>query len=150
MNITEMTKKDFAAVPKLNLYKDWGKIAVNGHLNFNSIVVIPAENEDGSVILHDSGWGCMEFCLVDISNEPIGRIDVYTDVINLDGIGGYGDDWLDKVGHVPDSIPIHGWNMDLLPCGYLRIWARNGLFINNPLVGSNMELFAEDNKRMQK
>ena len=144
MKITDMTKQDFAAVPELDIINDWRKLAVNGHLNFNSIIVIPAENEDGTVILHDSGWGCMEFCLVDISNEPIGRIGGGTDVINLDGIGGYGDNWPSRLNNVPDTIPVHGWSMDLLPCGYLRIWARNGLFINDPLFGSNMELFAED------
>ena len=148
MDICNMSKQDFANVPYLDIYSNWNKLAPNGHLNFNSIIIIPVENEDGTVSLHDSGWGCMEFCLVDISNEPIGRIGGGTDVISLDGICGCGDNWIGKFGHVPDSIPIHGWTMDMLPCGYLRIWARNGLFINSRFVCSAMELFVEDDDMM--
>lgn len=143
MKITQMSKQDFATVQFLDLYNDWDKLAPNDRLEFNGLVIIPVENEDGAINLHDSGWGCMEFCLVDINDEPIGRIGGGSDVVNLDGIGGYGADWPSKYGRVPTQIPIHGWTLDLLPCGYLRIWAKRHLFINNRLICSNLEVFAE-------
>lgn len=146
MKITEMSKQDFASVPYLDTYHDWKKLAPNGHLEFNSLVIIPVENEDGTINLHDSGWGCMAFCLVDTNDEPIGKIGGGSDVVNLDGIGGYGADWLSKYNRVPKQIPIHGWTLDMLPCGYLRVWASNHLFINTQLICSSLELFAEDTR----
>ena len=89
MKITEMTKADFAAVPKLKLWSDWDKLAPTGKLLFHSFVIIPVER-DGEIDLHDSGWGCMEFCLVNNDLEPIGKVGGGSDVVNLDGIGGYG------------------------------------------------------------
>lgn len=147
MKITEMSKQDFASVPYLDIYSDWDKLAPNGHLEFDSFVIISLENEDGTITLHDSGWGCMAFCLIDENDEPIGKVGGGSDVVNLDGIGGYGDDWLAKYNKVPIQIPIHGWTLDLLPCGYLRVWARNHLFLNSRLICSSMEVFAEDEPR---
>lgn len=147
MNILNMSKQDFANVPYLDTYSDWEKLAPNGHLEFNSLVVIPVENEDGTIDLHDSGWGCMAFCLIGTNDEPIGKIGGCSDVLNLDGIGGYGEAWLSKYNEVPKQIPVHGWTIDLLPCGYLRVWSRNHLFINDRVIYSNMEVFAEDEPR---
>lgn len=147
MKITEMSKQDFASVPYLDIYSDWDKLAPNGHLEFNSFVIISLENEDGTITLHDSGWGCMAFCLIDENDEPIGKVGGGSDVVNLDGMGGYGADWRSKCGGVPKHIPIHAWSLDLLPCGYLRVWTRNHLFLNSPLVCSNMEVFSEDESR---
>ena len=144
LKITEMSKQDFANVPYLDLYNEWDKLAPNGHLEFNGLVIIPVENEDGTVSLHDSGWGCMEFCLIDTNDEPIGKIGGGSDVVHLDGIGGYGANWRNKYNKVPIQIPIHAWSLDLLPCGYLQVWARRHIFINNPLICSSMEVFAED------
>lgn len=145
MKITEMSKQDFEAVPCLDLYNDWDKLAPNGRLEFNGLVIIPLENEDGTIYLYDSGWGCMGFCLIDDNGEPIGRIGGGSDVVDLDGIGGYGAEWAIKHNGVPIQIPIHGWRLDLLPCGYLRVWTHTYLFLNSRLIGSDMEVFAEDN-----
>lgn len=147
MKITEMSKQDFASVPYLDIFSDWEKLAPNGRLEFNGIVIIPVENEDGTINLHDSGWGCMAFCLIDENDEPIGTIGGGSDVVNLDGIGGYGFDWISKYGGVPRHIPIHAWSLDLLPCGYLRIWACRHLFLKDPLICSSVEVFAEDESR---
>lgn len=144
MKILEMSKQDFANVPYLDIYSEWDKLAPNGRLEFNGLVIIPVENENGTIELHDSGWGCMEFCLIDKNDEPIGRVGGGSDVVNLDGIGGYGANWLNLFANVPRLIPIHGWTLDLLPCGYLRVWARNHLFLNSQLICSNMEVFATD------
>lgn len=146
MNIRAMSKKDFAAVPYIDLLKNWKILAPSGHLKFSSFVIIPVENEDGTIDLHDSGYGCMEFCLVDNDDRPICRIGGGTDVVNIDGMGGYGADWLGK-GIVPHLVPVHGWSVDLLPCGYLRMFAKRGLFLIDGFVGSNLEVFSEDMSR---
>jgi len=143
MNVVEMSKQDFAAVPYMDLMDYWKTLPQNGRIEFSSFVIIPVENEDGTIDLHDSGYGCMEFCLVDNDNNPICRIGGGTDVVNIDGIGGYGADWLSE-GRVPRLVQVHGWSIDLLPCGYLRMFARGVLFLRDGFVGSNFEVFAED------
>lgn len=148
MDILDMTKKDFDAVPRLDTYNDtdWEKLAPNGRLEFRSFVIIPVYNEDGTIDLHDSGWGCMEFCLINQHNEPIGKIGGGSDVVNLDGIGGYGDNWL-KFAGVPRIIPVHGWSIDLLPCGYLNVWTKRTLYLRDRIICSNFEVFSEDEIR---
>ena len=147
MKIYNMTKEDFANVPYLDIYSDWDKLAPNGHLEFNGLVIIPVENEDGTITLHDSGWGCMAFCLIDENDEPIGKVGGGSDVVHLDGLGGYGFGWLDRFQGVPKLIPIHGWTLDLLPCGYLRVWSRRTLFLEDRFVCSDIEVFSEDEPR---
>ena len=144
MKIYDMSKQDFANVPHLDTYNDWNILAPNGHLEFKSFVVIPVEKEDGTIELHDSGYGCMEFCLVNCDDEPIGKVGGGSDVVHLDGLGGYGADWLYRFQGVPRLIPIHGWTLDLLPCGYLRVWSRRTLFLKDRYVCSNMEVYSED------
>lgn len=146
MKIYDMTKEDFANVPHLDTYHDWERLAPNGHLEFRSFVIIPVYNEDGTIDLHDSGYGCMEFCLVDYGDKPIGKVGGGSDVVNLDGIGGYGD-WLGRFQGVPRLIPVHGWSFDLLPCGYLNVWTRRTLFIRDGIICSNFEVFSEDDPR---
>lgn len=146
MNIIDMTKEDFNQVPHLDTYADWEKLAPNGHLEFDSFVIVPVYNEDGEIDLHDSGWGCMEFCLIDRHDEPIGKVGGGSDVVNLDGIGGYGDTWL-RFTDNRRTIPVHGWSIDLLPCGYLRVWTRRTLYIRNGIICSNFEVFSEDEFR---
>lgn len=148
MNITEMSKMDFASVPRLDLYNDWNKLAPDGRLNFNSFVVIPVENDDGSIDIHDSGWGCMEFCLIDGDMQPIGKVGGGCDVCNLDGIGGYGYKWYERgITGFPRMIPVHGWTFDLLPCGYLHVWTKRVLYLTENYVGSNFEPYSEDMPR---
>jgi len=147
MRIYDMSKQDFANVPYLDTYRDWEKLAPNGHLEFRSFVVIPVENEDGTIELHESGYGCMEFCLVNCNKEPIGKVGGGSDVVNLDGIGGYGVNWLDGFQGIRKMIHVHGWTFDLLPCGYLNVWTRRMLFLRDRFVGSNMEVFSEDEPR---
>lgn len=145
MDIINMTKEDFDAVPHLDTYADWEKRAPNDRLEFYSFVIIPVRNEDGTIDIHDSGWGCMEFCLIGRNNEPIGKVGGGSDVINLDGIGGYGDNWL--FNGIPRTVPVHGWSIDLLPCGYLNVWTGRTLYVNDCIICSNFEVFSEDERR---
>jgi len=112
--VNEMTKKDFESIP---YRKDWSTPVV-----FNSMVIIPGKAKD----LHDSGYRCMDFVAIK-GNTPICRLSGCSDVIHIDGIGGYGDNWLKKYGRVPNEIPPSGWSIDCLPkSGLLRIWPCSG------------------------
>ena len=146
MSILDMTKEDFDAVPRLDTYTDWEKLAPNGRLEFRSFVIIPVHNEDGTIDIHDSGYGCMEFCLIGMNGQPIGKVGGGSDVVNLDGIGGYGDNWGWPTG-IPSTIPVRGWSIDLLPCGYLNVWTRRTLYIKDSIICSNFEVFSEDESR---
>lgn len=142
MNILDMTKEDFSKVPYLNTGLD--KMTTDGKLTFKSFVVIPVENEDHKIELHDSGYGCMAFCLIGENNEPIGTVGGGSDVCFLDGIGGYGHDWINRFGNVLKTVPVHAWSFDLLPCGYLNFWTRKPLFITDKLICSSFEVYSED------
>lgn len=103
--IYEMSKEDFDQVP-VNL-------ALGLTTEFSSLVIIPT-NE-----LHYSGFMRMEFVLVDKDFFPICRVSGSTDIIHIDGIGGGGE----TTGTIPKQVKIKGWQIDCLPCGYLRLFA---------------------------
>ena len=121
IDIMQMTKEDFQKVPSVELPQ-----------TFSSFVIVPTDE------LHDSGWGCMKFVLLDKMRNVIGSIGGYSDVIHIDGIGGYGR-WSDRV---PMEIPPKGWIIDCLPCGYLRVFAR-GTLLCTDWVGSDFEVYCE-------
>ena len=100
MNIFNMKKSDFKSVSKF----DW----TQGEIKFDSLVIIPTTHK------HDSGYRCMEYCAVK-NGEPIGIFGGGSDVMHLDGIGGYGK----SLSTTFDQKP---WKIDCLPCGYLRLW----------------------------
>nr|DAG53228.1 MAG TPA: hypothetical protein [Caudoviricetes sp.] len=95
MNVFDMTKEDFEKVPE--------RVG-----EFNALVIIPQD------YAHDSGWMCMDFVAVC-------RLSGCSDILKLDGIGGYGN-WRD--GKLPSCIEPKGWSIDCLPCGYLRLFSR--------------------------
>lgn len=109
MNVFDMTKEDFEKVPGRG---GWSR----GIGEFSSLVIIPQD------YAHDSGWMCMDFVAVSKEDEPICRLSGCSDVLNLDGIGGYGNR---RVGEFPNSIEPKGWSIDCLPCGYLRLFSRS-------------------------
>lgn len=77
MNVFDMTKEDFKKVPE----RGGGSRDIE---EFSSLVIIPLN------YAHDSGWMCMNFVAVNKDGEPICRLSGCSDVLNLDGIGGYG------------------------------------------------------------
>ena len=99
---------------------------------FSALVIIPQD------YAHDSGWMCMDFVAVDKEGEPICKLSGCSDVLDLDGIGGYGK-WLD--GELPNCIKPKGWRIDCLPCGYLRLFSRSTLTAGPAL--SDFEIYAK-------
>lgn len=125
MNVFDMTKEDFEKVPKRGRWsKDIGE--------FTALVIIPQD------YAHDSGWMCMDFVAVNKEGEPICRFSGYSDMLNLDGIGGYGN-WRPR--QLPNRIEPKGWSIDCLPCGYLRLFSRSTMTAGAAL--SNFEIYAK-------
>lgn len=82
----------------------------------------------------------MEFVAVDRDNEPIVRISGCSDVLNINGIGGYGD-WR-KFTILPKTITPIAWSIDCLPkSGYLRLFCDNELTCGSSF--SNFEIYVE-------
>ena len=118
MNIYRMKQSDFKDIP---LKEDIEPVI------FDSLVIIPSKR------IHDSGWRTMDFIAVK-HNEPLFKISGNTDVLNIDGIGGYGD------FGIPNSRPIEGWKIDCLPCGFLRLTNNKQMMVQGYAV-SDYEVF---------
>lgn len=127
MNVFDMTKEDFEKVPKRGGWsRDIGE--------FNALVIIPQD------YAHDSGWMCLDFVAVSKEGEPICRLSGCSDVLNLDGIGGYGK-WRADEHQFPNRIEPKGWSIDRLPCGYLRLFSRSAMTAGPAL--SSFEIYAK-------
>lgn len=125
--ITEMTRKEIEAIPQTHGWnEDIGE--------FDTLVILPTKR------LHDSGYRCMYFVAC-VKGKPVAKIGGGSDVIHLDGIGGFGKNWLDRFGTVPNKIAPSGWNIDCLPkSGLLQLFAGK-LSCSSPL--SSFELYTE-------
>jgi len=137
--IDDMTLEEFKKVPHRRSFdEDVGL--------FDSLVILPVEINKKSLLiykfrkflhrickwfkepevyeidgLHGSGFRLMDFVAVE-DGHPICRLSGCSDVLHLDGIGGFGYNWIAK-GDVPKLIPPKGWRIDCLPkSGLLRIW----------------------------
>ena len=113
MTIFDMSKEDFEKVPRKSEYVC---------RNFDSIVIIPL-NE-----LHESGFCCMEFVVADDKGVPISAFGGCQDVIHLNGVLGIGDNPIDSVKDIATGkllVDPVAWSIDCLPCGYLRLFAKN-------------------------
>lgn len=94
-DINEWSRKEFEALP----HREWGQdIGL-----FDSLVILPTKH------VHDSGYMCMDFIAVR-NNEPFMRISGCSDVIHINGIGGFGK----YDGFIPRLIPPIGWSIDCL------------------------------------
>jgi hypothetical protein len=129
MNITDMTRKDFESLG----HRKWDET-----VTCESIVILPTRH------MHDSGYRCMDFVAIK-GNEALCLLSGCSDVIHVDGIGGFGHDWLNNYGRVPISIPISGWSIDCLPkSGLLRMWPSNKKKVLCEPAYSSFEIFAVD------
>lgn len=144
-DICRMTKEDFANLPKLG---DEGFDGFNPNKDiFESLVIIPTGEE------HDSGFQCMEFAIIGDNGFAICRVGGYSDVIAIDGIGGYGVKGFSKAFKLSNGqcvVVPHGWRIDCLPCGYLRLFANGGcsLMLERPYWGgSTFEIYAKENEQ---
>jgi len=156
MDINNMTKKEFGDLP----HRKWG-----GGIEFDSMIILPATFDIWGYIkycfklvmasifrlekpeiwdighIHDSGYRVMDFVAIK-KRKPICLLSGCSDVIHIDGIGGFGKDWLEKYGDVPDKIPPSGWSIDCLAkSGLLRIWSTLGKMTCGE-ASSSFEIFS--------
>lgn len=105
------TKKEFEALPERKWNEDIGE--------FDCMVIMPTKH------IHSSGFRQMDFVAVK-DMVPICKLSGCSDIIHIEGIGGYGKDWLEKFGTIPESSEIKSWNIDCLrKSGLLVIFCYN-------------------------
>lgn len=124
MDILEMKQKDFKAMPITCNREEIPEL-------FDSVVIIPEKH------LHDSGWKCMSYVLCK-GCEPIVRVAGGSDVIHIDGIGGYGE-WEQDI---PEMVKPKGWTIDCLPCGYLRLFSSSHNLKTSQIGFSDFDIYA--------
>lgn len=125
MNIMEMTKKDFQAIENSSPTKP-----------FSGFVIVPTGKK------HDSGYGCMKFVLTS-GDEIVGCVGGYSDVVHLNGIGGYGTDW--ERALATGYVPVTDWNIDLLPKSKcVRVFSHKGMTLpEDAWIGSDFEVYGK-------
>ena len=104
---------------------------------FDSVIIVPMD------YLHDSGYRCMKFILCnDHKGEIVGVVGGGSDVIHLDGIGGYGLDF-DR-GLNTGMCPCVGWKLDCLACGCLRLFPSSNLrmTLRDGIICSSFEVYS--------
>lgn len=114
-----MTVEDFKKVPFRTIDTDFSE--------FYSLVILPTEE------IHDSGYKCMDFVAIDKSGYPICRLSGCSDILHLDGIGGFGEYKENMNFH---SILPKGWSIDCLPCGLIRVFSKYMLKPDDMAVSS--------------
>lgn len=108
-DINDMTQKEFQALP---LRKDWSE-----EVMADALIILPTRR------LHDSHFRCMDFVAC-VSKDLLLRLSGCSDVMHIDGIGGFGYKWLEQYGTCPKAVRPIGWSIDCLKTsGLLRIFA---------------------------
>ena len=109
---------------------------------FDSVIIVPMDE------LHDSGYRCMKFILCDdYKGEIIGVVGGGSDVVHLDGIGGYGLDYSNNLRS--GMSPCVGWEFDCLVCGCLRLFtsSKTRMTLKDGFICSSFEVYSiESNK----
>lgn len=125
-SLEAMTREDFEALP---WRENW-----QTELECHSLVLLPSEE------LHDSGFRIID--AVAVCDDYMIRVSGCSDVIHLDGIGGYGKDWAKKVpSGTTRMVPASGWCIDVLATsGLIRLFNRKKITVGTAL--SSLEIFA--------
>jgi len=133
-NINKMTRKEFKALPLRHWQEDVGE--------FDSLIILPQRK------MHDSGYRCMDFVGVR-KDEAVCRLSGCSDVIHIEGIGGYGFQWLKRYGTVPKQVHPTEWNIDCLPkSGLLRLFSRGHIRVGDAL--SSFEIYSIPSRAQDK
>lgn len=159
-HINEWTVEEFRKLPHRKWDEDVGV--------FSSLIILPSEIRPSQVMwynikywlakhipclkkpeiydvngMHDSGYRCMDFVAVK-EGKPLCLLSGCSDVLHIDGIGGYGK-WIPRKGF-PNKVELRDWNIDCLPTsGLLRLWCRGGM--TAALALSSFEIYAEGKKK---
>jgi len=76
-------------------------------------------------------------------NEPLCKIDAGSDVIEFDGIGGYGKNWINRPDRNMKTVDVAGWQIDCLrTSGLLRIFCNGKILCGEGL--SSYEIWRQE------
>ena len=133
MLVEEMTRKELEALPHRKWNEDIGLI--------DSLIILPTRRK------HDSGWRCMDFVAVR-NHEPVCLLSGCSDVINIEGIGGLGNNWRQKYGGVPSVVPPREWSIDCLyKSGLLRLFTNGKIKVGIALSTFEIYSVSEESKQ---
>lgn len=108
MTIFEVTKENVENLPLIKWNEETDE-------TFDGVLIVPT----GEV--HESGYGCMQFIFCH-GEEAVKRVCRGSDVLHIDGIGGYGE-YNDRWAFgVPQNLPVRWWRIDCTPNGFLRLF----------------------------
>jgi hypothetical protein len=135
MHANQMSIEEFRALP----YR--GEDTLDPQ-DVATIVIVPGPADE----LHDSGYRAMDFVACNPKGEAICRLSGCSDVLHIDGIGGFGKDWLKRYNGVPRLVPPVGWSVDCLAVsGLLRLFPSRdvceGIEVDD-MAFSSFEIFA--------
>jgi hypothetical protein len=131
---TEAEKKDITSMTRKEI-EDWPDRGWNKDIGvFDSLIILPTRR------IHDSGYRCMDFVAVR-DNMPVCRLSGCSDVVHIDGIGGYGHrGFRDGMG-LPILVPPKMWSIDCLKVsGLLRLFSHEKLSAGAAL--SSFEIYS--------
>jgi len=132
-SIRDMTRKEFEELPHR---ESWDE-----EVECNSLILLPTRR------LHDSGYRCIDMvaCQDDIA---FCRVAGGSDVVNIEGIGGFGYRWADREGASRFLVAPAGWSIDCLKkSGLLRIFPSVTHRIRVGLHLSNLEIWSIADER---
>ena len=100
------------------------------HEEFSAFAIVPTEE------LHDSGYRTMKFIL-ERDNEIVGSVSGWSDVVHVNGIGGYGENFEQTIKS--RRVPVVGMSMDCLPkSGCVRFFCdRDRIMKAEDFIGSD-------------
>ena len=126
-----MTRAQFEALP---LRDHWTK-----EIECDNIIILPSRR------MHDSGFRCLDF--VAVTETDMIRLSGCSDVVHVEGIGGFGYQWLERFKKVPTSVHPVGWCFDCLKVsGLLRLFAHGYRIKCGPAL-SSFEIFSIPTER---
>lgn len=89
---------------------------------------------------HESGYYCMKFILV-YGDKIVGCVGGFCDIINLNGIGGYGD--YEHFSNVQRTgfCPVIDWNIDICDFGVFRIFSQKKYLKLDAIITSQFSIY---------
>ena len=107
---------------------------------FNGFIIIPRTDCE----LHDSGYQMLKIALTN-HGRVVGCLEGCSDVIHLNGIGGYGkynDKYYERVK--TRTGPVIDWSIDVSPNGLVRVFCSHELELGD-LPLSDLPIYLKEN-----
>lgn len=104
------------------------------NVKFNEVIVCNTGEK------HDSGFYCMKFILV-YGDEIVGCVGGFCDIINLNGIGGYGDYEHYSSARRTGFCPVIDWNIDICDFGVFRIFSQKKYLKLDGIITSQFSIY---------